>query len=211
MRNALVLMALVAAAASAAAQPAKPAAKPTSAPAAKPAVPAPAAPAAKRPAAPAAKTPVLHIVTAKGTIVVETYPSDAPRSFEHILKLVKRHFYDGQAVHRVVAGQLVQFGDPQTRNMMLVDNWGRGPGSGSGEAIGVVELSKAHKHLRGTLALAHPGTPAYADSQLFIVLRPMPIWDGKYTIIGQVTSGIAVADKLARGDKITSITVTGAP
>jgi cyclophilin family peptidyl-prolyl cis-trans isomerase len=193
MRHTLAFLVPVALGATLAAQaPPKPAPKPASPAAAKPAAPAPAAKAA----APAAKTPVFRIVTAKGTITVDTYPADAPRSFEHILKLVKRRFYDGQAVHRTVAGQLVQFGDPQTRNMMLVDTWGRGPASGSGEAIGVVELSKTHKHVRGTVALAHPGSPAFADSQM---------------IIGQVTSGIAVADKLARGDKITSVTVTGAP
>ena len=177
-------------------------------PAAKPAAPASARPKAP---APAGKTPVFTIVTAKGTIVVETFPGDAPRSFEHILKLVKKHFYDGQRVHRTVTGQLVQFGDPQTRNMMLSDQWGRGPGSGSGEFIGVAEYSKTHKHVRGTLSLANPGGAQYADSQMFIALKPMPVWDGKYTIIGQVTSGIAVADKLAKGDQITSITVTGAP
>jgi cyclophilin family peptidyl-prolyl cis-trans isomerase len=177
-------------------------------PAAKPAAPASARPKAP---APAGKTPVFTIVTAKGTIVVETFPGDAPRSFEHILKLVKKHFYDGQRVHRTVTGQLVQFGDPQTRNMMLSDQWGRGPGSGSGEFIGVAEYSKTHKHVRGTLSLANPGGAQYADSQMFIALKPKPVWDGKYTIIGQVTSGIAVADKLAKGDQITSITVTGAP
>jgi cyclophilin family peptidyl-prolyl cis-trans isomerase len=177
-------------------------------PAAKPAAPASARPKAP---APAGKTPVFTIVTAKGTIVVETFPTDAPRSFEHILKLVKRHFYDGQRVHRTVAGQLVQFGDPQTRNMMLSDQWGRGPASGSGESIGVAEYSKTHHHVRGTLSLANPGGAQYADSQMFIALKPMPVWDGKYTIIGQVTSGMAVADKLAKGDQITSITVTGAP
>jgi cyclophilin family peptidyl-prolyl cis-trans isomerase len=168
-------------------------------PAARPAAPAaarPAPPAAKA-AAPAGKTPVLTIVTAKGTIVVQTYPTDAPKSFEHILKLVKRHFYDGQRVHRTVAGQLVQFGDPQSRNMMLSDQWGRGPASGSGEIIGVAEYSKIHKHVRGTLSIANPGAAAFGDSQMFIALKTMPSWDGKYTIIGQVTSGIAVAVKLA--------------
>jgi peptidylprolyl isomerase len=174
-------------------------------PAAKPAAAKPAA------AAPAAKTPVFRIETAKGTILAETYPMDAPKSFEHILALVKKNFYNNQAVHRVVAGQAVQFGDPQSRNMMLVDWWGRGPNSGSGQMIGVSEVSKTRKHRRGTLAIANSGSPALGDSQMFIALRAVPAWDGKYTIIGQVTSGMEVADKLARGDKIKSITVTGAP
>jgi cyclophilin family peptidyl-prolyl cis-trans isomerase len=168
----------------------------------------PAAPAAK---APAVKAPVFHIETAKGTIVVETFPMDAPKSFEHILALVKKNFYRNQAVHRVVPGQAVQFGDPQSRNMSLVDWWGRGPNSGSGQMIGVSEVSKTRKHKRGTLSIANSGKPEYGDSQMFIALRAVPAWDGKYTIIGQVTSGMEIADKLARGDKIKNITVTGLP
>ncbi len=172
-------------------------------------------PASAKPPAPvksaATKNPVFRIETAKGVMVVETYPMDAPKSFEHILALVKKKFYDNQAVHRIVPGQAVQFGDPQSRNMMLVDWWGRGPNSGSGSTIGVSEVSKTRKHVRGTLSIANSGSPAFGDSQLFIALRAVPKWDGKYTIIGQVTSGLTVADKLARGDKIKSITVTGAP
>ena len=199
MRHALVIVCALALGATVAAQAPKPAA-----PAPKPAQSAPKAPAT-------AKTPVFRIETAKGVMVVETFPMDAPKSFEHILALVKKKFYDNQAVHRVVPGQAVQFGDPQSRNMMLVDSWGRGPGSGSGSIIGVSEVSKTRKHVRGTLSIANSGSPVFGDSQLFIALRAVPKWDGHYTIIGQVRSGLEVADKLARGDKIKSITVAGAP
>jgi peptidyl-prolyl cis-trans isomerase B (cyclophilin B) len=199
MRHAITLVtALALGAILAAQQPAKPA------PPAKPAAPAAPATGAKPTAA---KGPVLRIETAKGTIVVQTFPEDAPKSFEHILALVKRNFYNNQAVHRIVPGQAVQFGDPQSRNMMLVDWWGRGPNSGSGKMIGVTEVSRTRKHQRGTLSIANSGSPALGDSQLFIALRAVPKWDGNYTIIGQVTSGMAVADKLARADKIKSITV----
>jgi len=205
MRHAFVLLSSLALGAAVAAQAPKPAAPAAAKPVA--AKPAPAKAAAPAPG----KTPVFRIDTAKGVMVVETYPMDAPKSFEHILALVKKRFYDNQAVHRVVPGQAVQFGDPQSRNMMLVDTWGRGPNSGSGSIIGVSEVSKTRKHRRGTLSIANSGAPMFGDSQLFIALRAVPKWDGHYTIIGQVTSGIEVADKLARGDKIKSITVTGAP
>ncbi|MEO5820706.1 MAG: peptidylprolyl isomerase [Vicinamibacteraceae bacterium] len=208
MRNALVLICALGLGGVAAAQAPKPAAPPAAKPAPAAAKP-PAAGAAAR--AKAGATPVFRIETAKGTMVVETYPTDAPKSFEHILALVKRRFYNGQAVHRVVAGQAVQFGDPQSRNMMLVDWWGRGPNSGSGSPIGVSEVSKTRQHRRGTVSIANAGSPAAGDSQLFIALRAVPKWDGHYTIVGQVTSGLEVADKLARGDKITAVTVTGAP
>jgi cyclophilin family peptidyl-prolyl cis-trans isomerase len=174
---------------------------------------APAKPASKDTAtlpAPAAG-PVVTMETAKGTIVFETYPKDAPRSVEHIVKLIKRRFYDGTAVHRTVAGQLVQFGDQQSRNMQLKEWWGRGPNSGSGEPIGVAEISKTRKHRRGSVSMANPGTAAAADSQMFFALRPIAAWDGKYAIIGQVTSGMEIAAALAVGDRIKRVTVTGAP
>lgn len=179
---------------------------PIAAQAPKPAVPKPAGQPSAQAAAKAG--PMMRMDTAKGPIVIELYPASAPKSVEHIVKLVKRNFYNNQAVHRVVPGQLVQFGDPQTRNMMLVDWWGRGPNSGSGQPIGVAEISKTLKHRRGTVSMANPGNAAAADSQMFIAFRAVPKWDGQYTIIGQVTSGIEVAERLARGDKIKAITVT---
>ena len=195
MRHALVVVAALAVGAPLQAQSKPPAsAKPAPAPTA---------------AAKAGGGPTLRMETAKGPIVIELYPASAPKSVAHISALVKKNFYNNQAVHRVVAGQLVQFGDPQTRNMMLVDWWGRGPNSGSGQSIGVAEISKTLKHRRGTVSMANPGSAAAADSQMFIAFRAVPKWDGQYTIIGQVTSGIEVAEKLARGDKIKSITLTG--
>jgi cyclophilin family peptidyl-prolyl cis-trans isomerase len=164
---------------------------------------------AKPPAAsPPAKVPVLTFETVKGTIVVETFPLEAPKSVEHILALVKRRFYDGTAVHRVVAAQLVQFGDQQSRNAQLKEWWGRGPNSGSGNPIGVAEISKKRTHKRGSLSLAHSGNPAAADSQMFFALKAAPQWDGKYTVIGQVTEGLDLIAKLQVGDRIKKVTVS---
>jgi cyclophilin family peptidyl-prolyl cis-trans isomerase len=157
--------------------------------------------------APLPKFPVITIETVKGTIVVETFPLDAPKSVEHIVALVKRRFYDGTAIHRIVPGQLAQWGDQQSRNAQLKEWWGRGPGSGSGSPIGVAEISK-RRHRLGTVSLAHPGSPASADSQLFFALRAAPQWDGKYTIIGQVTTGLDILPRLQVGDRIKKVTVT---
>jgi cyclophilin family peptidyl-prolyl cis-trans isomerase len=168
---------------------------------------------AKTPAAPppGPAAPVVTVETVKGTIVFETYPLDAPKSVEHIVALVKRRFYDGTAIHRVVAGQLAQWGDQQSRNAQLKEWWGRGAGSGSGSPIGVAEISKKRRHKLGTVSLAHPGTPASADSQMFFALRASPQWDGKYTIIGQVTSGLEILPKLQVGDRIKKVTVSSTP
>jgi hypothetical protein len=57
--------------------------------------------------------PVLVIETTKGTIQVETYPGEAPKTVEHVLALARRNFYNGIRVHRVEPNFVVQFGDPQ--------------------------------------------------------------------------------------------------
>jgi cyclophilin family peptidyl-prolyl cis-trans isomerase len=158
-----------------------------------------AAPAAK----PAGGAPIIVIETAKGTIEIETYPADAPKTVEQIVGLAKRNFYNGQRVHRVEPGFVVQFGDPQSRDMTKRDRWGTG---GSGRVIGVAETKRIHKF--GAVAMAHAGDPARADSQMYILLRQSAAaLDGKYAVFGQVMSGMDVVQKLEVGDVIRRISV----
>lgn len=182
-----------------------PAKKPAAKPAAKPATTTPASKASSVP------QPQLIIETAKGTITVALFPDTAPKSVDHILKLVNSGFYRSQRVHRVVAGQLVQFGDKRSRDMTLREWWGRGSEGGSGSPIGVAEISKTHLHVRGAVGLAHTGDPRGADSQIYITTRAMPSLDGKYTVIGQVTSGMEVVAKLKVEDEIKNVTAKGVP
>ena len=128
------------------------------------------APGQQKPATPAAAEakpspgagPIVVVETAnKGTFEFETYPNEAPKSVDHILALAKGNFYNGQRVHRVVKGQLVQFGDPLSRDMSKRAYWGTG---GSGKPIGVSEVSPKRKHLVGSVALAHSGNPPCARS-----------------------------------------------
>lgn len=175
--------------------------------------PATAKPAAAKPAAtPAADAgPQLTFDTAKGTIVVQLFAKDAPKSVAHIVALAKRGYYNQQRFFRVVKGQLVQFGDIQTRDATLRDWWGRGPQSNSGSPIGVAEIVKTRKHRIGTVGLAHAGDPTSSDNQLYFALSPRPNLDGKHAIVGQVVSGLDVLPKLAAGDVIKKVTVTDAP
>lgn len=180
-----------------------------------PAKPAPATSAAGQPAGakPAASSdagPVVTMETAKGTIVFQLYAQDAPKSVDHIVKLVKSSFYRSQRIIRIVPGQLVQFGDKQSRDMTRREWWGRGLDSGSGQPIGAAEFSKTRKFKLGTVGLAHSGDPRAADSQMFFALRAIPEWNGKYVIIGQVTSGLDVLPKLKVEDLIKLVTVTDA-
>ena len=146
--------------------------------------------------------PVIVFETNKGTFEVETYPNESPKSVEHILALVKRNFYNGLRFHRVEPEFVAQFGDPQTRDLTKRHLWGA---VGSGNSIGVAEISPKRPHKLGAVALAHRGDPRGADSQMYVALngpeRYAGLVQGKYAVIGQVISGMDVVMKLSDGDK----------
>jgi cyclophilin family peptidyl-prolyl cis-trans isomerase len=153
-----------------------------------------------------AQAPILVLETMDGTIEIQIYPDDAPKSVAHILALVEKGFYRGLRIHWEEPG-IVQFGDPQTRDMTKQSQWGRG---GSGKSIGVAETSK-RPFDRGTVGLAYQTgrAPTTADSQLFILRFPNPALVGKYAPIGRVISGLDVVDKLKKTDRIRNITIKG--
>ena len=155
--------------------------------------------------------PVIVLETVKGNIELETYPEEAPKTVAQIVGLVKRDFYNGQRFHR--AGDtgfgLIQIGDPQSRNMTLHEWWGR---AGSGKPIGVAEITKKRRHVRGAVAMAYPGTdPRSADSQFFINTKPHPEWDSKYTVFGRVIKGMDVAEKIRISDILKKAYVKEGP
>jgi cyclophilin family peptidyl-prolyl cis-trans isomerase len=147
--------------------------------------------------------PVLVLETVKGLIEIRLLSSEAPKSVEHIVALVKRSFYRGQRIHRVTAS-LVQFGDLQSRDMTRQGVWGT---RGSGKPIGVFEAPRTRRHLRGTVGLAHSGDGRGADSQLYIMKAASPSLDGKHAIVGQVVTGMAIVDRLAVTDMIRNTTL----
>jgi cyclophilin family peptidyl-prolyl cis-trans isomerase len=156
--------------------------------------------------------PVIVFETAKGSFEMETYPNEAPKSVAHILTLVRRNFYNGLRVHRLVPGFVVQFGDPQTRDMTKRDAWGT---RGSGRAIGVAEISPKRPHRVGAVALAHAGDPRAGDSQIYIALSGLEDGrianiQGDFTVFAQVISGMDVVRKLQETDVIRRATVKGA-
>ena len=142
--------------------------------------------------------PIIVLETEKGVIEFETYPEEAPKTVAQIVGLVKKNFYNGQRFHRAELNFLIQIGDPQSRNVLMQDWWGR---SGSGKAIGVSEVTKKRTHVRGAVAMAYPGSdPRSADSQFYILLRAKPELNGKYTVFGKVLKGMEVVDRIRKGD-----------
>ena len=151
--------------------------------------------------------PVIVFETTRGTFEMETYPNEAPKSVAHILQLVKRNFYNGLRIHRVEPGFVVQFGDPQTRDMTKRDAWGT---RGSGRAIGVAEINPKRPHKLGAVALAHAGDPRGGDSQMYICLTGPGRYaaiEGDYTVFAQVISGMDVVQQLQVPDVIRRATV----
>ena len=124
-----------------------------------------------------------------GTVTIEMRPDLAPKHVARIKELVRQHFYDGLVFHRVIEGFMAQTGDPK----------GNGTG-GSGKNIAAEFTNKAH-FVRGTVGMARASSPDSADSQFFICFAPAPNLDGKYTIWGQVTSGMDVVDKIKKGSQ----------
>lgn len=148
--------------------------------------------------------PVIVVETSRGVFEFETYPNEAPKTVARIVELVKQRFYNGMRIHRVVPGFVVQWGDPQTRDMTKKPNWGTG---GSGKPVGVAEITKTRTHVLGAVAMAHAGDPAKADSQMYVTLAAVPRLNGQYTVFGKVISGMDVVQKIQAEDVIKRMTV----
>jgi peptidyl-prolyl cis-trans isomerase B (cyclophilin B) len=148
--------------------------------------------------------PTIVLETAKGTIEIETFPADAPKSVGKIVQLIKKNFYNGLRFHRAEPNFIVQVGDPTSRDVSKESWWGR---QGSGTALGVSEVTKKRRHVRGSVSMAHPGDPKLADSQFFITLRATPELDGKHAVIGRVVKGMDVVEKLRVRDVVKKASV----
>jgi peptidylprolyl isomerase len=139
------------------------------------------------PAAAADPANTLIMTLKDGTVTIEMRPDLAPKHVARIKELVHQHFYDGLLFHRVIDGFMAQTGDPK----------GNGTG-GSGQNI-PAEFTQKARFVRGTVGMARAQDFNSADSQFFICFAPAPYLDGKYTIWGQVTSGMEFVDKIKRG------------
>ena len=130
------------------------------------------------------------IETNFGNIVFELFPNIAPETVRNFVKLSKSNFYDGTLFHRVIPGFMIQGGDPNTKKPDK-NNWGMG---GHGYTIKAEFSSRSH--LRGIVSMARAMDPNSAGSQFYIVTTDSTFLDRQYTVFGQVTQGMDVADKI---------------
>jgi cyclophilin family peptidyl-prolyl cis-trans isomerase len=121
--------------------------------------------------------------TSEGTIELELFDAEAPKTVANFRKLAEEGFYDGLIFHRVIRGFMLQGGCPQ------------GTGTGGPGYTFEDEFNK-HKVVRGALAMANAG-PNTNGSQFFIVTADECPWlDGKHTVFGQVTGGMDVVEAI---------------
>ena len=133
------------------------------------------------------------ITTHEGEIVLSLNFKEAPNTVANFVELANKGFYNGLTFHRVIAGFMIQGGDPE------------GNGSG-GPGYTIDDEHNALKHETGVISMANRG-PNTNGSQFFITQLPQPHLDGKHTVFGKVLSGQDVVCRIEQGDPIINIKI----
>ena len=130
-----------------------------------------------------------------GNVIIELYPNISPNSVKRFKTLIKKGAYNNIAFHRVIENTLVQAGDLEFGKKGSL-NYGR---IGSGKSgLGTIksELEEKFEYKRGSVGLARNNEIDTEDSQFFILLKDMPLFEGEYTPVGKVIYGINVLEKV---------------
>ena len=136
------------------------------------------------------------VETSKGTIVLELYPTYAPKTVNNFVFLAQQGFYDGLKFHRVISNFMIQGGDPT----------GTGSG-GPGYKFEDEVRNNPLKHETNVISMANAG-PNTNGSQFFITHAPQPHLNGKHTVFGKVIEGQDVVNAIRQGDVMQKITIT---
>jgi cyclophilin family peptidyl-prolyl cis-trans isomerase/HEAT repeat protein len=138
-------------------------------------------------------SPHAYLETDRGTIEIELAILDAPLTVANFIALARKGFYNGLAVHRVVADFVVQDGDP------------RGDGEG-GPGYAIRDEINQRPYLRGTVGMALDWKDT-GGSQFFITHSPQPHLDDRYTVLGHVVNGMETVDQIRQWDIIRRVTI----
>ena len=143
------------------------------------------------------------IETSRGTIVAELFDQEVPGTVQNFEKLANSQFYDGTRFHRVISNFMIQGGDPNSKD----PSDPRVGTGGPGYTIKCETQKNTHKHVAGTLSMAHAGRDT-GGSQFFICHSPQAHLDGRHTVFGQVTQGQDIVNAIRKNDEIVSIRVS---
>ncbi len=140
------------------------------------------------------------VETPKGSFTIRLLPEIAPKHVALFVRTAKAGGYDGTTFHRVIAGGIIQGGDPLTKDPAKAALYGTG-------GLGLLKAEISDRaFVRGTVgAVRRPSSPDTSGVQFFVVMRDQPSMKGQYTILGEVVSGMDVVDQISTipvdGDK----------
>lgn len=133
------------------------------------------------------KQNAIVIETTKGPIVIKLRTDIAPKHAERIKQLARDGFYNNVPFHRVMDGFMAQTGDGKNFN-----------GTGGSKYPDLKAEFSNVPFKRGVVGMARAGSPDSANSQFFICFADASFLNGKYTVVGDVVSGMDVVDKLKK-------------
>src|SRR5664279_4621741 len=133
----------------------------------------------------------VQLDTTKGRIVIKLRNDIAPKHAERIKQLSRDGFYNNVPFHRVIAGFMAQTGDGQNGN-----------GTGGSKYPPLQAEFSPVPYVRGVVGMARTSDPNSANSQFFIMYGENANLNGKYTVIGQVVSGMEFVDKIKKGEPV---------
>lgn len=137
----------------------------------------------------------IYLDLKEGRVVIQLRPDLAPKHVEQIKTLTKNGFYNGIVFHRVISGFMAQTGDPT------------GTGMGRSDLPNIPAEFSPTPFVRGVLGMARSQDPNSANSQFFICFGDAQFLNEKYTVFGQVISGMEFVDKIKKGDPAQNGTV----
>jgi cyclophilin family peptidyl-prolyl cis-trans isomerase len=135
-----------------------------------------------------------------GNVIIELYPDISPKAVERFKILIEKKMYDGSAFYKVSENTFVQAGDIEYGNISNLNYSKIGSGK-SGFGLLKSELSNDFKFTEGSVGFARTVKFDTEDSEFFITLKEIPIYQGEYTPIGKVVYGLDILTKIKTGNK----------
>jgi peptidylprolyl isomerase len=137
------------------------------------------------------KQNAIVIDTTQGRVVIKLRPDLAPKHAERIKQLARDKYYDNVPFHRVIPGFMAQTGDGQNKN-----------GTGGSKYGNLQAEFSSVPFKRGIVGMARGSDNNSANSQFFIMYADGAFLNGKYTVVGEVVSGMEVVDKIKKGEPV---------
>ena len=135
-----------------------------------------------------------------GNVIIELDPIASPKSVKRFKNLIRNGSYDGSTFYRVIKNTLIQAGDLEYGNINDINYTKIGTGK-SGLGLLKSELNDEFQFKKGSVAFARKDEYNTEDSQFFITLKDIPIYQGEYTPLGKVIYGMEALEKIKSGNK----------